>query len=108
MPISILDRLVVRSGHLAQLLAGLREQYLPNARGRGMTLVGVHILPPEEIDGVPREVTVVWTVPDFQAFFAMRGQAALDPSVTAFWEWCAPMIERRERRIGKMMAEADL
>ena len=108
MPISILDRIVVRPGCLEQLLVGLRQQYLPNAQARGMTLSAVHILPPEEIDGVPQEVTVVWTVPDFQAFFAMRGQAALDPSVTAFWEWCAPMIERRERRIGKMMAEADL
>lgn len=108
MPISILDRLVVRPGRLDQLLAGLREKYLPNARGRGMRLTGVHILPPEEIDGVPREVTIVWTVPDYQAFFAMRGQACFDPSVTAFWEWCEPLLERRERRIGRMIAEDDL
>ena len=108
MQISILDRLTVRPGRLDQLLAGLREKYLPNARWRGMTLAAVHILPPEEIDGVPQEVTIVWTVPDFQAFFAMRGQACFDPSVMAFWEWCEPLIERRERRIGKMMAEAEL
>jgi hypothetical protein len=108
MLISILDRLVVRAGRLDELLAGLREKYLPNARGRGMTLAGVHILPPEEIAGVPREVTIVWTVPDFQAFFAMRGQACFDPSVAAFWEWCEPLIERRERRIGKMLAEDEL
>ena len=73
-----------------------------------MTLAGVHILPPEEIDGVPQEVTIVWTVPDFQAFFAMRGQACFDPSVMAFWEWCEPLLERRERRIGRMLAEAEL
>ena len=108
MQISILDRLIVRPGRLEQLLAGLRESYLPNARGRGMTLAGVHILPPEEIDGVPQEVTIVWTVPDFEAFFAMRGQACFDPSVMAFWEWCEPLLERRERRIGRMLAEAEL
>lgn len=108
MLISILDRIVVRPGHLEQLLAGLREKYLPNARGRGMTLAGVHVLPPEAIAGVPQEVTIVWTVPDFPAFFAMRGQACFDPSVTAFWEWCEPLIERRERRIAKLMTEADL
>ncbi len=108
MQISILDRLVVRPGRLEQFLAGLREKYLKNAQGRGMTLAGVHILPPEEIDGVPQEVTIVWTVPDFQAFFAMRGQACFDPSVTAFWEWCEPLLERRERRIGKMLGETDL
>jgi len=108
MLISILDRLVVRPGRLDELLAGLRERYVPNARGRGMTLAGVHILPPEEVEGVPREVTIVWTVPDFQAFFAMRGQACFDPSVTAFWDWCEPLIERRERRIGKMLVEDDL
>jgi hypothetical protein len=108
MRISILDRLIVRPGRLEQLLAGLRENYLPNARGRGMTLAGVHVLPPEAIDGVAQEVTIVWTVPDFQAFFAMRGQACFDPSVAAFWEWCEPLLERRERRIGRMVAEADL
>jgi hypothetical protein len=108
MRISILDRLIVRPGRLEQLLAGLRENYLPNARGRGMTLAGVHVLPPEAIDGVAQEVMIVWTVPDFQAFFAMRGQACFDPSVAAFWEWCEPLLERRERRIGRMVAEADL
>ncbi len=108
MPISILDRIVVRPGLLDQLLAGLRERYLPNARGRGMTLAGIHILPPDEIEGVPREVTIVWTVPDFQAFFAMRGQACFDPTVAAFWDWCEPLIERRERRIGRTLTEADL
>jgi len=53
--ISILDRLTVRPGRLDELLTGLRDSYLPNARTRGMTLTGVHVLPPQEIDGVPQE-----------------------------------------------------
>jgi hypothetical protein len=107
MKISILDHLIVRPGRRDELLNGFRANYLPAARARGLTLAGIYVVPPLELDGVPSEVTIVWTVPDYRAYFSMRGQAGADPSVAAFWAWCEALVERREHHVGAVLNGAD-
>lgn len=107
MKIGIVDRLIVRPGRREEFLRGLRQEYLPGARARGLTLAGIYVVPAEEIEALPSDVTIVWTLPDYPAFFAMRGQAGADPSVAAFWSWCAALIERRERHVGAALDDAD-
>lgn len=107
MKIGIIDRVRVMPGRREEFLQGFRQRYLPGARARGLTLVSVVAVPPEEIEAQPTEVTIVWTLPDYRAFFPMRGQAAADPSVAAFWDWCNGIIERRERHLGAPLEDPD-
>ena len=107
MQVGLVDRVVVRPGRREEFLRGFHQRYLPGARARGLTLVSVVAVPPEEIEAQPTELTIVWTLPDYRAFFPMRGQAGADPSVAAFWEWCNGLIERRERHVGAALDHPD-
>lgn len=108
MKISILDRIVVRPGRRDEFLTGWRQNYLPGARARGLTLAGICVVPPQEFLGLPSDITIVWTVPDHRAFFGMRGQAGADPAVAAFWTWCDALIERRERHVGAALESLEV
>jgi hypothetical protein len=100
----VLDRMRVRTGRLDEVRTGLRERYLPGARARGMELVGSWADPVGGTDE-GRDLFVLWRLPDLAGFWAMRGAAAADPTVAAWWQESDALLLERERRL---LAEAPL
>ena len=96
-PIYVLDRITVRPGRLRDYQARLREQYLPVARARGMTLVGQWFTPPVELDDAPNELVLLWSLPGPAGFWTMRRRAR-DPEVTAWWAESDALTLGRERK----------
>jgi hypothetical protein len=97
--IYLLDRVTLRPGRLATCREALRESYLPGARRRGMEFVGSWCAPPVEVEGEPTELYLLWRLAGVGEFFAMRGQAAADPEVAAFWRELEALALGRERRV---------
>ena len=100
----ILDRVRVRAERLDEYRTGLRDRYLPGARERGLCLVGCWADPAHGSDQ-GRDLFVLWKLPDLASFWNMRGAAAADPRVAAWWQESDALVIDRERRL---LSEAPL
>lgn len=94
-PVSILDHITLTNDQVALWLGQFHDRYLPGAQRRGMRLERVWRSP------AGRDATTVhilWVLPTIRAFYAMRGAAAADPDVAAFWAATDGYALDRQRR----------
>jgi hypothetical protein len=94
----LLDRYEVKPGRLRELRAAFESRYLPNARRRGLTLVGNWVTPPVELEQGGNEWLVLWSLPDREAFWKMRSGSGSDPEVRGWWDEADALVLRRERQ----------
>lgn len=93
--VSILDNVTLTNDQVAWWLGQFHDRYLPGAQRRGMRLERVWRSP------AGRDATTVhilWILPGIRAFYAMRGAAAADPEVAAFWAATDGYALERQRR----------
>ncbi|MFI1384492.1 NIPSNAP family protein [Embleya sp. NPDC020886] len=93
--VDILDQVTLTNDQVAWWLRQFHDRYLPGAQRRGMRLERVWRSP------AGREATTVhilWVLPGIRAFYAMRGAAAADPDVAAFWAATDGYALHRQRR----------
>ncbi|GCD98205.1 NIPSNAP family protein [Embleya hyalina] len=93
--VSILDHVTLTNDQVAWWLGQFHDRYLPGAQRRGMRLERVWRSP------AGRDATTVhilWILPGIRAFYAMRGAAAADPEVAAFWAATDGYALERQRR----------
>jgi hypothetical protein len=94
--VCVADRVVLANRDVPSWLATLESGYLPGALARGMTRAGLwtrHAGPDTTA------VHVRWTLPHSSAFFRMRGAAAADPGVAAFWAATDVLALDRSREV---------
>ncbi|MGW1990164.1 NIPSNAP family protein [Embleya sp. NPDC001921] len=94
-PVNILDQVTLTNHQVALWLGRFHDRYLPGAQRRGMRLERVWRSP------AGRDATTVhilWALPTIRAFYAMRGAAAADPDVAAFWAATDGYALDRQRR----------
>lgn len=101
--IRLLDELVVDPARLAELRELLATAYVPGAQARGMQLAAQWLSPPVALPDAPNTLWLLWQLPDLGAWWAMRAQAAMDPSVTALWQQVDALCQSRRRHV---LAEA--
>ena len=89
----ILDRITVQPGRLEEYRDRLARDYLPQARERGMELVGSWIAPPLELEDESNELLLLWSFPEF---WAMRRQAG-EQGAAAWWDANDELAVSRER-----------
>ncbi|WP_405752309.1 NIPSNAP family protein [Streptomyces sp. NBC_01411] len=96
--VQVHDRVVLEVDDAGPWLERWREDYLPRARTRGMTLRGVY----RAHTGTGTvALSVVWTLPSPYAFYEMRAAAAADPEVAAFWAYTDALAVERDRRASR-------
>ncbi len=71
---------------------------MAGAAERGMTLEQTWLTPPVELFDQPNTLVYLWSVPDAAAWWAMRGAAGRDPSVSEFWTDMDALCLERQRR----------
>lgn len=97
--LTITDRVTLTAAQAAAWEDLWRTQYLPAAQQRSMTLVADS--PRYEYTPTGNTIlTIIYTLPDAESFWAMRLAAGTDPSVTDFWQQTDAMAHGRERHIG--------
>ena len=89
----ILDRIRIRPGEVETYQRGLREQYVPAARERGMELVGSWLTPPVEVEQ-GNELVLLWSLADAEGFWAMRRHS---DEAASFWKDMEAATLSRER-----------
>ncbi|MFI6583455.1 NIPSNAP family protein [Embleya sp. NPDC050493] len=101
--VNILDHVTLTNDQVAPWLGRFHDHYLPGAQRRGMRLERVWRSP------AGRDATTVhilWVLPGIRAFYAMRGAAAADPEVAAFWAATdSHALERQRRALQPAMPE---
>ncbi|HEX4430549.1 MAG TPA: hypothetical protein VHZ96_14875 [Frankiaceae bacterium] len=96
-PVTIFDEVVLPAGSVDAWLDRWRAEYVPGALRRGLVLRGVWRGHTE--DAEQSVVVIQWSLATIEAFFASRGQAGADPSVTSFWEATDQLAISRNRRV---------
>jgi len=96
--IHVLDELTVEPGLLDQVRQLMAQGYMAGASDRGMTLEQTWLTPPVELFDQPNTLVYLWSVPDAAAWWAMRGAAGRDPSVSEFWTEMDALCVHRKRR----------
>jgi len=97
--IHVLDALVVRPDHLAEVRARVRDVYEPVVEALGAQLANTWIAPPVELHDDPIELLLLWEYADTAAYWHMRRGAAGSEAVLAFWRDLDPLLVGRSRRI---------
>ncbi|WP_017329439.1 hypothetical protein [Burkholderia stagnalis] len=100
--IQILDEITLAPARIPDLLALLRERYLPTHAARGLTLLGRWVSPPVAVPGQPNTLWLSWRVADAPAYYRMR--AMTDADVVAFWAGVDALCDARRRHV---MTDAD-
>ena len=96
--IHVLDELTVEPGRLDEVRRLMAEGYMAGAADRGMTLEETWLTPAVELFDQPNTLIYLWSVTDAAAWWAMRGAAGRDSSVSEFWlEVDTHCVERRRR-----------
>lgn len=99
--IRLLDEIVVDAAQLPALRRLLAERYLPGAATRGMTLGAEWVSPPLALHDAPNTLWLLWQLADTGAWWSMRAQAALDPTVSALWQQVDGLcLSRRRHTLG--------
>ncbi|MFV8817884.1 hypothetical protein [Haliea sp. E17] len=108
----ILDEITVKPGVCQQYQALYRDEYMPEARRRGMRLEGAWQHPPvEEFAGHATTLYYLWSVEDVPAWWAMRLSRSPDGTderlaKLAWWQKNDALTERRERKFLSALPEA--
>lgn len=92
-----LDELSVPPGRFGELKVMLLEDYVPLARGRGLTFHQLWQTPAVELDDAPTRLLALWSVPDVGAWW--RARTASNPAVLDFWKRVDERVMTRSRRL---------
>lgn len=98
MTVLLVYELCVPPGRLDQVAALFSESYVPQARERGMELVGTYITPPIELDDAPTTLVYHWRLADAAAVWAMKRQVQQAPEIDGFWRTIDDLVVSRARR----------
>ncbi|GAB2546509.1 hypothetical protein [Nocardia heshunensis] len=94
--VRVVDRIVLPVDRAESWLTFWRSDYLPGATARGLRAPQVL----REYTGTDSvAVQIVWELPGIYDFYGMRGAAAGDPSVAAFWSDTDAVAVTRERHV---------
>ncbi|MEN2474163.1 hypothetical protein [Burkholderia sp. GS2Y] len=100
--IQIVDEITLAPERIPDVLALLRDRYLPGHAARGLTAVGRWVSPPVAVSGQPSTLWLTWQVDDAPAYYRMR--ALTDGDVVAFWMAVDGLCDARRRHV---MTDAD-
>ncbi|GAB0103791.1 hypothetical protein JMUB6875_27650 [Nocardia sp. JMUB6875] len=95
-PVRVLDRIVLPADRAEDWLSRWRGEYLPGAAARGLRSPQV-LREHTGADSVA--VQIIWELPGIYDFYGMRGAAAADPAVAAFWLDTDAVALTRERHV---------
>ncbi|MVU76213.1 hypothetical protein GPX89_03030 [Nocardia sp. ET3-3] len=95
-PVRVLDRIVLPADRAEDWLCRWRDEYLPGANARGLRAPQVlH----EHTGADSVAVQIIWELAGIYEFYGMRGAAAADPGVAAFWSDTDAVALTRERHV---------
>ncbi|MGU7768792.1 hypothetical protein ACV229_01235 [Burkholderia sp. MR1-5-21] len=100
--IQILDEITLAPERIPEVLALLRERYLPSHAARGLTPLGRWVSPPVSIAGQAGTLWLSWQVADAPAYYRLR--ALTNADVVAFWAGVDAICDARRRHV---MTDAD-
>lgn len=100
--IQIVDEITLAPERIPDVLALLRERYLPGHAARGLTAAGRWVSPPVAVPGQPSTLWLTWQVADAPAYYRMR--ALTDADVVGFWMAVDALCDARRRHV---MTDAD-
>ncbi|MFD1554898.1 hypothetical protein ACFSHT_04535 [Paraburkholderia silviterrae] len=95
--IQILDEITLAPERVPEVLALLRQHYLPGHASRGLSLAGQWVSPPVAIPGQSNLLWLLWQVADAPAYYRMR--AMTDAAVVGFWANVDAICESRRRHV---------
>ncbi|MDR0243773.1 MAG: hypothetical protein LBJ65_19435 [Burkholderia sp.] len=95
--IQIVDEITLAPERIPDVLALLRERYLPGHAARGLTAAGRWVSPPVAVPGQPCTLWLTWRVDDAYSYYRMR--AMTDGDVVAFWIAVDGLCEARRRHV---------
>ncbi|RQR96353.1 MULTISPECIES: hypothetical protein [unclassified Burkholderia] len=100
--IQIVDEITLAPERIPDVLALLRDRYLPGHAARGLTAAGRWVSPPVAVPGQPSTLWLTWQVADAPSYYRMR--ALTDGDVVAFWMAVDALCDARRRHV---MTDAD-
>ncbi|AOR70103.1 hypothetical protein BBJ41_21220 [Burkholderia stabilis] len=100
--IQIVDEITLAPERIPDVLALLRDRYLPGHAARGLTAAGRWVSPPVAVPGQPSTLWLTWHVDDAPSYYRMR--ALTDGDVVAFWMAVDGLCDARRRHV---MTDAD-
>jgi hypothetical protein len=93
--ILIMDEVEVHAGSAGAFHDAYLQRYAPGAKKRGMTLESSWRTPVADIPERPATLYFIWSVPDSQAWWAMR--VGTDDEKKTWWHSVEDLILRRRR-----------
>ena len=99
--IQIVDEITLAPERIPDVLALLRDRYLPGHAARGLTAAGRWVSPPVAVPGQPSTLADR-QVADAPAYYRMR--ALTDAGVVGFWMAVDALCDLRRRHV---MTDAD-
>ncbi|MBZ5796095.1 hypothetical protein K8353_38875 [Burkholderia contaminans] len=100
--IQIVDEITLAPERIPDVLALLRDRYLPGHAARGLTAAGRWVSPPVAVPGQPSTLWLTWHVADEPGYYRMR--ALTDADVVGFWMTVDALCDGRRRHV---MTDAD-
>lgn len=100
--IQIVDEITLAPERIPDVLALLRDRYLPGQAARGLTAAGRWVSPPVAVPAQPSTLWLTWQVADAPSYYRMR--ALTDGDVVAFWMAVDALCDTRRRHV---MTDAD-
>ncbi|WP_446901643.1 hypothetical protein [Burkholderia sp. YIM B11467] len=100
--IQIVDEITLAPERIPDVLALLRDRYLPGHAARGLTAAGRWVSPPVAVPGQASTLWLTWQVDDAPAYYRIR--ALTDGDVVAFWVAVDGLCDARRRHV---MTDAD-
>ncbi|MGR3906510.1 hypothetical protein Q3A80_05650 [Burkholderia sp. SR8] len=95
--IQIVDEITVAPERIPDVLALLRDRYLPGHAARGLTAAGCWVSPPVAVPGQPSTLWLIWQVADAPSYYRMR--ALTDADAVAFWIAVDALCDARRRHV---------
>jgi hypothetical protein len=104
----VIDRVVTRPGCARQFVDAYLTEYAPGARERGMALRHVLVSPPIWFDDEQfNTITIIWTLPDAQAWWEMTWKGRPDPALGQWWARIGDLVAERSRSFAAAAGDVD-
>jgi len=103
----VIDQVVTRPGCARRFVDTYLAEYVPSARDRGMTLRDVLVSPPIWFENQTNTVTIIWSLPNPQAWWEMTWQGRPDPTLGQWWAEIDSMVVERTRSVAAAASEVD-
>ena len=105
--IFVIDIMVTKPGCARRIIDTYLAEYAPGARDRGMTLRDVLVSPPIWSAELGNIVTITWTLPSPQAWWAMTWNGRPDPTLGEWWSRIDELVVERSRSFAAAADDVD-